>query len=72
MRFPRFKSRQRNATLNSHNETVFAEASELSQRRLVQCIADLHTRVAAMSQAEDQDEQKLGGCKSVFTHPSAE
>jgi hypothetical protein len=56
MRFPRFTPRKKDASLNSHKETVFAEASKLAQQRLEQCIADLHSRVAAMNQGDQLDE----------------
>jgi len=38
---PHFPSRQKTAKLTSQEERVFAEASELAQLRLEQCIADL-------------------------------
>jgi hypothetical protein len=39
--FPHFPSRQKTAKLTRQDERVFAEASELAQLRLEQCIADL-------------------------------
>jgi hypothetical protein len=53
MRFPQFKSRKRIGARSIQDETIFAEASELAQRRLKGCIADLQTRLAAMKETED-------------------
>ena len=39
--FPHFPARQKTAKLTRHEQRVFAEASELAQLRLEQCIADL-------------------------------
>jgi hypothetical protein len=39
--FPHFPSRQKTANLTRQEERVFAEASQLVQLRLEQCIADL-------------------------------
>lgn len=60
MRFPRFTSRKSDERLSSHDETVFAEASELAHLRLQQCIADLRTRLAALNERGDpQDQEKI-------------
>jgi hypothetical protein len=53
MRFPHFKSRKRIGSQSIQDEKVFAEASELAQRRLEGCIADLQTRLGTMKETED-------------------
>ena len=52
MRFPHFKSRKRIGSRSIQDEKVFAEARELAQRRLEECIADLQTRLATMNEKE--------------------
>lgn len=41
MKFPQFAFRRKVQTLSRQDEKVFAEARELAQLRLEQCIADL-------------------------------
>jgi hypothetical protein len=41
MKLPRFPFRKKVQDFNKQDEKVFAEASELAQLRLEQCIADL-------------------------------
>lgn len=45
--FPQFSSRKKPEQLSKQDEVIFAEASELAQLRLEQCIADLQIWVPA-------------------------
>lgn len=47
MRLPYFPARKKTAA-PPPNERIFAEASELAQRRLQQCITDLHHQALNM------------------------
>lgn len=47
--FPQFSSRRKAEQLSKQDEVIFAEASELAQLRLEQCIADLQIWVPATS-----------------------
>lgn len=57
MRFPSFRSRQNIEGSSTSNERIFAEAVELAQLRLEQCIADLHDRIRTSKQALDRGVQ---------------
>jgi hypothetical protein len=45
--FPQFSSRRKSHQLSQQDEAVFAEAKELAQLRLEQCIADREIWVPA-------------------------
>ncbi len=47
--FPHFPSRKKTAKLTRQEERVFAEASELAQLRVEQCIADLQIWLPTMN-----------------------
>ncbi len=47
--FPYFPSRKKTAKLTRQEERVFAEASELAQLRVEQCIADLQIWLPTMN-----------------------
>jgi len=53
MRLPSFKSLKKRNSPNVPDEKIFAEAIELAQTRLEQCIADLHDRIRNPKQAFD-------------------
>lgn len=56
MKFPRLRSPKRGT---GSSERVFSEATELAQVRLQQCMADLHTRLAALDETENPSERTL-------------
>ena len=59
MRFRPFKSLKRIAGRSIQDERVFAEASELAQRGLERCIADLQTRRATMKETESPISEEM-------------
>ena len=68
MRFRPFKSLKRIGRRSTQAERVFAEASELAQRGLERCIADLQTRLATMKEMEGPiSEETVGPNRSART-----
>ena len=53
MRLPSFKSLKKGNSHSIPNEKIFAEAIELAQTRLEQCIADLQDRIRNPEKAFD-------------------
>lgn len=57
MRLPSFKSLKNSDSRNVPSDKIFADAVELAQLRLQQCIADLHDRIRTPKEPLDRGAQ---------------